>query len=322
MIPRRVVVTGLGALTPIGNSVSAYWEGLISGTSGAAPITYFDPTDFKTQFACELKGFNALDHFDRKEARKQDRFTQYAMVSSDEAIKDAGLTDDNVDHDRVGVIWGAGIGGLETFQNEMLNFADNDRKPRFNPFFIPKLIADIAPGMISIKHGYRGPNFATTQKALRNDPMAINIMKELNIDSVELVKRARRAMHSILHDYAAFDVITLDSFTHRVIRSFAKDLGLSYNFNVALQVDVMLQETVDSLLNSVGEEEEITQILENFTYDKMEDEGTSWDIKQSLFLAAKLLLNENDRQEIKSIAGLSEQQKQQQHRFIVDKNKA
>ena len=164
--------------------------------------------------------------------------------------------------------------------------------------------------------------FATTQKALRNDPMAINIMKELNIDSVELVKRARRAMHSILHDYAAFDVITLDSFTHRVIRSFAKDLGLSYNFNVALQVDVMLQETVDSLLNSVGEEEEITQILENFTYDKMEDEGTSWDIKQSLFLAAKLLLNENDRQEIKSIAGLSEQQKQQQHRFIVDKNKA
>ena len=143
------------------------------------------------------------------------------------------------------------------------------------------------------------------------------------MDSAVLVKRARRAMHAILHDYAAFDVITLDSFTHRVIRSFAKDLGLSYNFNVALQVDVMLQETVDSLLNSVGEEEEITQILENFTYDKMEDEGTSWDIKQSLFLAAKLLLNENDRQEIKAIAALSEAAKNSDNnRFIVHKNKA
>ena len=122
MSPRRVVVTGLGALTPIGNSVPAYWEGLISGKSGAAPITYFDATDFKTKFACELKGFNPLDHFDRKEARKQDRFAQYAMVSSDEAILDAGITSENVDRDRVGVIWGAGIGGLETFQNEVINF--------------------------------------------------------------------------------------------------------------------------------------------------------------------------------------------------------
>src|SRR6056300_1717714 len=145
MKPRRVVVTGLGALTPIGNTLSAYWEGLLSGTSGAAPITYFDATHFKTQFACELKGFNALDHFDRKEARKQDRFSQYALVSSDEAIADAGLTSENVDKDRVGVIWGAGIGGLETFQNEILNFAENDLKPRFNPFSIPKMIADIAP---------------------------------------------------------------------------------------------------------------------------------------------------------------------------------
>ena len=165
MNPRRVVVTGLGALTPIGNTVPSYWEGLVSGKSGAAPITYFDASEFKTQFACELKGFNALDHFDRKEARKQDRFTQYAMVSSDEAIADAGLNDDNIDKDRIGVIWGAGIGGLETFQNEVLNFAANDMKPRFNPFFIPKLIADIAPGMISIKHGYRGPNFATVSAA-------------------------------------------------------------------------------------------------------------------------------------------------------------
>ena len=187
MIPRRVVDTGLGALTPIGNSVPAYWEGLISGTSGAAPITYFDPTDFKTQFACELKGFNALDHFDRKEARKQDRFTQYAMVSSDEAIKDAGLTDDNVDHDRVGVIWGAGIGGLETFQNEMLNFADNDRKPRFNPFFIPKLIADIAPGMISIKHGYRGPNFATVSACASSSNALIDALNYIRLNHADII---------------------------------------------------------------------------------------------------------------------------------------
>ena len=154
MNPRRVVVTGLGALTPIGNTVPSYWDGLVSGKSGAAPITYFDASEFKTQFACELKGFNALDHFDRKEARKQDRFTQYAMVSSDEAIADAGLNDDNYRQRPHWGYLGAGIGGLETFQNEVLNFAADDMKPRFNPFFIPKLIADIAPGMISIKHGY------------------------------------------------------------------------------------------------------------------------------------------------------------------------
>ena len=187
MSPRRVVVTGLGALTPIGNSVPAYWEGLISGTTGAAPITYFDPVDFKTQFACELKGFDPLEHFDRKEARKQDRFTQYAIVSSDEAIKDAGLTDDNVDHDRVGVIWGAGIGGLETFQNEVLNFADNDRKPRFNPFFIPKLIADIAPGMISIKHGYRGPNFATVSACASSSNALIDALNYIRLNHADII---------------------------------------------------------------------------------------------------------------------------------------
>jgi len=161
MKPRRVVVTGLGALTPIGNTLSTYWEGLLSGTSGAAPITYFDPTLFKTQFACELKGFDALDHFDRKEARKYDRFAQYALVSVAEAIEDAKLPLETIDKDRVGVIWGAGIGGLETFQNEVLNFAALNENPRFNPFFIPKMIADIAPGLISIKYGFRGPNFAT-----------------------------------------------------------------------------------------------------------------------------------------------------------------
>ena len=158
---KRVVVTGLGALTPIGNTLSTYWEGLLSGTSGAAPITYFDPTLFKTKFACELKGFDPLDHFDRKEARKYDRFAQYALVAVDEALQDAKFPIETADKDRVGVIWGAGIGGLETFQNEVLNFAAGNENPRFNPFFIPKMIADIAPGLISIKYGFRGPNFAT-----------------------------------------------------------------------------------------------------------------------------------------------------------------
>ncbi|GAL81173.1 3-oxoacyl-[acyl-carrier-protein] synthase [Algibacter lectus] len=159
---KRVVVTGLGALTPIGNTKDEFWEGLISGKSGAAPITYYDAEKFKTKFACELKNFNATDFFDRKEARKMDRFAQYAMVAADEAIEDAKLNLDEVDKLRVGVIWGgAGIGGLETFQNEVLNFAAGDGTPRFNPFFIPKMIADIAPGNISIKHGFMGPNYTT-----------------------------------------------------------------------------------------------------------------------------------------------------------------
>ncbi|UCE68306.1 MAG: beta-ketoacyl-[acyl-carrier-protein] synthase II, partial [Flavobacteriaceae bacterium] len=158
---KRVVVTGLGALTPIGNNVDAYWEGLKTGKSGSALITYFDTEKFKTKFACELKGFDPMEYFDRKEARKLDRFTQYALVSSDEAIADAGLDLEKVDKFRVGVIWGAGIGGLETFQTEVLNYAQGDGTPRFNPFFIPKMIADIAPGNISIKHGFMGPNYTT-----------------------------------------------------------------------------------------------------------------------------------------------------------------
>ena len=161
MKPRRVVITGLGALTPIGNTLPKYWEGLLSGTSGAAPISYFDPTLFKTQFACELKNFDPLDHFDRKETRKYDRFAQYALVSVSEALDDSNLPLEKINKDMVGVIWGAGIGGLETFQNEVLNFASRKENPRFNPFFIPKMIADIAPGLISIKYGFRGPNFAT-----------------------------------------------------------------------------------------------------------------------------------------------------------------
>ena len=158
---KRVVVTGLGALTPIGNNIEEYWDGLVNGKSGSAPITYFDSEKFKTKFACELKNFNVEDFFDRKEARKLDKFAQYALVASDEAIKDAGIDLDSVDKLRVGVIWGAGIGGLETFQDEVINFANGDGTPRFNPFFIPKMIADIAPGNISIKHGFMGPNYTT-----------------------------------------------------------------------------------------------------------------------------------------------------------------
>lgn len=158
---KRVVVTGMGALTPIGNNLEAYWEGLKNGKSGCAPITYFDTEKFKTKFACELKDYNPQDFFDRKEARKLDRFAQYALVSADEAIADAKLNLDEINKLRVGVIWGAGIGGLETFQQEVLNFADGDGTPRFNPFFIPKMIADIAPANISIKHGFMGPNYTT-----------------------------------------------------------------------------------------------------------------------------------------------------------------
>jgi len=158
---KRVVVTGLGALTPIGNNIEEYWDGLVNGVSGANPITHFDASKFKTQFACELKNFEVTDFINRKDARKMDKFTQYAMVAADEAVLDAGFDLEKIDKDRVGVIWGAGIGGLETFQNEVLNFCAGDGTPRFNPFFIPKMIADIAPGYISIKYGFRGANFTT-----------------------------------------------------------------------------------------------------------------------------------------------------------------
>jgi len=187
MEPRRVVVTGLGALTPIGNTLSAYWEGLLSGTSGAAPITYFDPTLFKTQFACELKNFDPLDHLDRKEARKYDRFAQYALVSVAEALEDAALPLEKVDKDRVGVIWGAGIGGLETFQNEVLNFAASNENPRFNPFFIPKMIADIAPGLISIKYGFRGPNFATVSACASSSNAMIDALNYIRLGYVDVM---------------------------------------------------------------------------------------------------------------------------------------
>jgi 3-oxoacyl-[acyl-carrier-protein] synthase II len=187
MKPRRVVITGLGALTPIGNTLPAYWEGLLSGTSGAAPITHFDASNFKTQFACEVKNFDPLDFMDRKEARKYDRFAQYALVSTDEAIADAGLEFEKEDRDRIGVIWGAGIGGLETFQNEVLNFASGDGTPRFNPFFIPKMIADIAPGLISIKHGLRGPNFATVSACASSSNAMIDALNYIRMGYADII---------------------------------------------------------------------------------------------------------------------------------------
>jgi 3-oxoacyl-[acyl-carrier-protein] synthase II len=157
---RRVVVTGLGAMTPIGNTLEAYWEGLSNGVSGAALTTQFDTSKFKTKFSCEVKNFDPTEFIDKKEARRMDRFTQFAIVTSDEAIKDAGLTD-TVDKDRVGVIWGTGIGGLNTFLSEVTAYAKGDGTPRFSPFFIPMMIGDISAGLISIRHGYRGPNFVT-----------------------------------------------------------------------------------------------------------------------------------------------------------------
>jgi 3-oxoacyl-[acyl-carrier-protein] synthase II len=184
---KRVVVTGLGALTPIGNTKDAYWEGLKNGVSGCAPITYFDTEKFKTKFACELKGYDPNDYFDRKEARKLDRFAQYAMVSSGEAIEDSGLDLDAIDKFRVGVIWGAGIGGLETFQTEVLNFAQGDGTPRFNPFFIPKMIADIAPGNISIKYGFMGPNYTTVSACASSANALIDALNYIRLGHCDVV---------------------------------------------------------------------------------------------------------------------------------------
>lgn len=158
---KRVVITGIGALTPLGNTVEEYWDSLAKGVSGAARITKFDAEKFRTQFACEVKGFNAEDFIDRREARRMDLVTQYAMVAGDQAVVDSGLDLDKVDKDRVGVIWASGIGGLITFQEEVSSFALGDGTPRFNPFFIPKMIADISPGHLSMKYGFRGPNFST-----------------------------------------------------------------------------------------------------------------------------------------------------------------
>ena len=184
---KRVVVTGLGALTPIGNNKDDYWKSLLAGKSGCAPITHFDPEHFKTKFACELKNFDALDYFDRKEARKTDKFAQYAMVASSEAIADSGLNLDKIDKFRVGVIWGAGIGGIDTFQTEVSNFATGNGSPRFNPFFIPKMIADIAPANISIKHGFMGPNYTTVSACASSANAIIDALNYIRLGHCDVI---------------------------------------------------------------------------------------------------------------------------------------
>jgi len=184
---KRVVVTGLGALTPIGNTKDEYWNALISGKSGAAPITHFDAEKFKTQFACEVKNFNVTDFIDRKLARQMDKFSQYAMVASDEAIADSKLDLGAVNKLRVGVIWGAGIGGLETFQQEVLNYAAGDGTPRFNPRFIPKMIADIAPGNISIKYGFMGPNYTTVSACASSANSMIDALNTIRLGHCDVV---------------------------------------------------------------------------------------------------------------------------------------
>lgn len=183
---KRVVVTGIGAITPLGNNVEEYWENLINGVSGAAPITQFDASKFKTQFACEIKNYDPLNHFDRKEVRKLDLFAQYALISSDEAMKDSEVNIEKVDLDRFGVIWGAGIGGLKTFQDECLTFGEGDGTPRFSPFFIPKMIADIAPGHISMKYGLRGPNFTTVSACASSTNAIIDAMTYIRLGKMDL----------------------------------------------------------------------------------------------------------------------------------------
>ncbi len=187
MKSRRVVITGLGALTPIGNNLNQYWDALVEGKSGAAPITYFDASKFKTQFACELKDFDPLNFFEKKHIRKYDRFTQYALVSTEEAVIDSGINLDKVDKDNIGVIWGSGIGGLETFQNEIIEFQKGNGIPRFNPYFIPKFIPDIAAGMISIKYGFTGPNFATVSACASSSNAIIDALNYIRLGFADVM---------------------------------------------------------------------------------------------------------------------------------------
>jgi 3-oxoacyl-[acyl-carrier-protein] synthase II len=184
---KRAVITGIGALTPIGNTLDEYWQGLISGKSGAAPITHFDASKFKTQFACEVKNFDPEAHFDRKEARKLDPYAQYALVTATEAWIDSGLNEDAIDNDRAGVIWGSGIGGLKTFYDECTEFASGDGTPRFNPFFIPKMIADIAAGHISMKWNLRGPNFTTVSACASSTNSLIDSFNYIRLGMADVI---------------------------------------------------------------------------------------------------------------------------------------
>jgi 3-oxoacyl-[acyl-carrier-protein] synthase II len=183
---RRVVVTGMGALTPVGNTLQDYWKGLVDGVSGAGLITHFDASKFKTRFACEVKGFDPANHFDRKEGRKMDRYAQYAFVAADEAIKDAGIDPETSDKDRIGVIWASGIGGIETILDEMRGYFAGDGTPRFNPFFIPKMISDIAAGLISIKYGFRGPNFATVSACASSTNALIDAFHYIRLGQADI----------------------------------------------------------------------------------------------------------------------------------------
>lgn len=184
---KRVVVTGIGALTPLGNSLQEYWNGLINGVSGADFITLFDASKFKTRFACELKGFDPLQYLDKKEARKLDRFTQIAIASSDQAVADAGISKESVNPDRVGVVFASGIGGLITFQEEVVNFAKGDGTPRYNPFFIPKMILDIAAGHISMRHGFRGPNFAVVSACASSTNAIMEAFNLIRLNKADII---------------------------------------------------------------------------------------------------------------------------------------
>lgn len=184
---KRVVVTGLGALTPIGNDIPSYLEGLKKGVSGAGRITHFDASKFKTQFACEVKGFDPLNYMDRKESRKMDLYAQYAMATTHEAMQDAGFDLEKLNLDKCGVIWGSGIGGIQTFQQEAMNFANGDGTPRFNPFFIPKMIADIASGHISIKYGFRGPNFTTVSACASSTNALVDSFNYIRLGKADVI---------------------------------------------------------------------------------------------------------------------------------------
>ncbi|TDX86007.1 beta-ketoacyl-ACP synthase II [Epilithonimonas xixisoli] len=184
---KRVVVTGFGAITPIGNNAKEYWESLKIGASGAAPITLFDSTNFKTKFASEVKNFDPLNYFDKKEAKKMDRNSQFGQIAAREAIAHGRLIEDNVDKNRVGVIWGSGIGGLETFETEVLGFAESKGIPRFNPFFIPKMIADITPGNISIEYGFHGPNYTTVSACASSANALIDAKMLINLGKADVI---------------------------------------------------------------------------------------------------------------------------------------
>ena len=187
MQTKRIVVTGIGTLNPLGNNLETYWDNLIKGVSGADMITQFDASKFKTRFACEIKGFDPTEFMDRKEARKLDRFAQIALVASDQAVADAGITKENVDHDRVGVIFASGIGGLTTFTEEVTNYVNGDGTPRFNPFFIPKMILDIAAGQISMKHGFRGPNYAVVSACASSTNAIVSAMDNLKLGKADII---------------------------------------------------------------------------------------------------------------------------------------